>query len=199
MPQILKREIREKILSSALDSFLEKGYRDTSMLEIAQKTGIATGNIYNYFRNKDALLSTLIDPVLKQVKGIFGVRIQDLPMLNMEEGLGISGRKMDDFIRVYQSNRKVFVLLFEKSDATKFESTKAEVIESLSAAIIRAKNTFTKAPATPEQETLIRAFATAYISGIISILTSQTEEELKLRVLQQFLPFMRSKLVDNLR
>ena len=199
MPQRLKHEIREKILSSALDSFLEKGFRDSSMQEIAQRAGIATGNIYHYFRNKDTLLSTLIEPVLKEVKGIFGVRIKDLPMLNMEEGMGISGKKMDAFIRVYQSNRKVFVLLFEKSDATKFDSTKADVIESLSAAIIRAKNTFTKTPATPEQEMLIRAFATAYISGIISILTSQTEEDLKLRVLQQFLPFMRTKLVNNLR
>jgi len=199
MPQILKLEIKEKILSAALGCFLEKGYRSASMQEIAGKAGIAAGNIYNYFKSKEEVFSTLIGPVLQEVKAIFGVRLSDLPMLSLADGIGISGQKMDAFIRVYQKNRRVFVLLFEKSDSTKFETTKADVIESLSAAIIQAKNTFTEKPATPQQETLIRAFATAYISGIISILTAKEDEDIKLDALQQFLPFMRTKLIDNLR
>ena len=199
MPQILKREIKEKILSSALDCFLEKGFRSASMREIAQTAGIAAGNIYNYFKNKEEVFSTLIEPVLREVTAIFGVGTDDLPMLNMADGLGISGRKMDAFIDLYQKNRSVFMLLFEKSDSTKFETTKADVIESLTKAILDVKNTFSPNPATPQQEVLIRAFATATISGIISILTAAQDEAVKLAALHRFLPFMRSKLTDNLR
>ena len=199
MPQILKKEIKENILQSALDAFLENGYRDASMQEIARRAGIATGNIYNYFKNKEEVFATLIGPVLAEVKKIFGIRVRDLPMLVSEDGVGISQRKMDEFIRIYQSNRKVFVLLFEKSDSTKFETTKADVIEGLSSAVIRAKNTFTPRPATREQEILVKAFSTGYVNGIISILTTDVDEDLKLDVLHQFLPFMRSKLIDKLR
>lgn len=199
MPQILKKEIKENILQSALDAFLEKGYRNASMQEIARRAGIAAGNIYNYFKNKEEVFSTLIGPVLAEVKKIFGIQAGDLAMLMAEEGMGISQRRMDEFIRIYQSNRKVFVLLFEKSDSTKFETTKADVIDSLSASVIRAKNAFTPRPATREQEILVKAFATGYVNGIISVLTAGIDERLKLDVLHQFLPFMRSKLIDNLR
>lgn len=115
MPQILKKEIKNKILQSALNSFLEKGYRNTSMQEIAQNAGIAAGNIYNYFKNKEEVFSTLIYPVLTRVKEIFAIQSKDLPMLNTEDRMGIAQRRMEEFIQVYQSNRKVFVLLFEKA------------------------------------------------------------------------------------
>ncbi|HPF88038.1 MAG TPA: TetR/AcrR family transcriptional regulator [Candidatus Limiplasma sp.] len=199
MPQILKKEIKNKILQSALNSFLEKGYRNTSMQEIAQNAGIAAGNIYNYFKNKEEVFSTLIHPVLTRVKEIFAIQSKDLPMLNTEDRMGIAQRRMEEFIQVYQSNRKVFVLLFEKSDSTKFETTKADVEDSFAAAIIHAKNDFTSNAATQEQQMLIKAFASAYVSGIISILTEKTDEALKLNVLQEFLPFMRTKLSDSLR
>ncbi len=199
MPQILKTEIKENILQSALDAFLEKGYPNASMQEIARRAGIAAGNIYNYFRNKEEVLETLIGPVLAEVKKIFGIRARDLPMLVSQDGKGIAQRKMDEFIRIYQSNRKVFVLLFEKSGSAKCETTKADVIDGLVSAVIRAKNAFTPHPATREQEILVKAFATGYVNGIISILTADIDEELKLHALQEFLPFMRSKLIHNLR
>lgn len=199
MPQTLKKEIKEKILQSALDCFLEKGYRHTSMQEVAQNAGIAAGNIYNYFKNKEEVFSTLINPVLVRVKSIFEVRAKDLPELNHEDRMGFAQRRMEEFIQVYQSNRKVFVLLFEKSNSTKFESTKADVIESFSAAILHAKSSLTARAATKEQTMLIKGFATAYVSGIISILLEKSDESLKLNVLQEFLPFMRTKLSDSLR
>ena len=199
MPQILKMEVKDGILESALDRFLSKGYRSASMQEIAEGAGIAAGNIYNYFKNKEELLTTLIAPVLAEVKAIFEIYKEDMPAITLEDGIGVAGKKMDAFVKVYQKHRKVFVLLFEKSDSTKFETTKADVIESFSEAIIRAKNTFTPQPATPEQEMLIRAFATAYISGVISIITAKTDEDAKLLVLYRFLPFMRTTLISNLR
>ncbi|MBN1776703.1 MAG: TetR/AcrR family transcriptional regulator [Clostridiales bacterium] len=199
MPQILKKAVKERILQGALDSFLEKGYRSASMQEIARKAGIAAGNIYNYFKSKEAVFSTLVDPVLKDVKAIFGIRVRDLPMLIPIDREGIAEKRMDEFIKIYQKNRKVFVLLFERSGSTKFETTRTIVIDSLSSAVIRAKNTFTKHPATPEEEVLIKAYSVAYINGIIDILTAKIDEELKLKALHRFLPFMRNKLIENLR
>jgi len=50
---------REKIINSATTLFAEKGFNDTSMLEIAQKSDVAEGTVYEYFRNKENLLISI--------------------------------------------------------------------------------------------------------------------------------------------
>ncbi|MDL2273587.1 TetR/AcrR family transcriptional regulator [Oscillospiraceae bacterium OttesenSCG-928-G22] len=47
---------REKILNSAIALFLEKGYRDATVAEIAGNAGLVASNAYIYYENKEALL-----------------------------------------------------------------------------------------------------------------------------------------------
>ena len=51
---------REKILSVALKLFSSKGYSDTTVRDIAGAVGIKQSALYNHFKNKDDILSTLI-------------------------------------------------------------------------------------------------------------------------------------------
>lgn len=67
MAQILKSEIREKILQSALQVFAKKGYVKCSISDIAKTAGISTGNIYHYFPNKEALFYTALPKELTQL------------------------------------------------------------------------------------------------------------------------------------
>lgn len=53
--QILKDNIRSRILDVAKQQFELKGYSKTSMREIAVDVGVGVGNIYNYFKSKDEL------------------------------------------------------------------------------------------------------------------------------------------------
>lgn len=48
-----------RIINSAITLFAEKGFNDTSMLEIAQKAGVAEGTVYEYFQNKENLLISI--------------------------------------------------------------------------------------------------------------------------------------------
>ena len=57
--QILKDDIKNKILKAALAEFGEFGYLNSSMRRIAGSAGITTGNIYRYFKNKDELFDML--------------------------------------------------------------------------------------------------------------------------------------------
>ncbi|GAB3257808.1 TetR/AcrR family transcriptional regulator [Chitinimonas naiadis] len=45
----------EATLKKALALFWEKGYRATSMLDLAQATGVQRGSLYNAYRDKEAL------------------------------------------------------------------------------------------------------------------------------------------------
>ncbi|GCE28279.1 transcriptional regulator [Dictyobacter alpinus] len=50
---------RQAILQAALQSFLTKGYTDTTMEDIRQLSGASTGSIYHHFENKETLALTL--------------------------------------------------------------------------------------------------------------------------------------------
>ena len=50
----------QAIIESAYTLFLEQGYAATSMRQIAERTGLALGGIYNHFASKEAIFSELI-------------------------------------------------------------------------------------------------------------------------------------------
>ena len=52
---------REALLDAALDVFADRGYRDASVDEIAERAGYSKGAIYWHFSSKDELFSTLLE------------------------------------------------------------------------------------------------------------------------------------------
>ena len=59
MPKIIEGA-REKILVNAKKRLFENGYQHLSLREVAKESGIATGTIYNYFANKDYLITHIM-------------------------------------------------------------------------------------------------------------------------------------------
>lgn len=57
---------REKILEAAVRVFARKGYFNARVADVAKKAGVADGTIYLYFRNKEDLLVSLFDDVMKR-------------------------------------------------------------------------------------------------------------------------------------
>ena len=51
---------RDAILEAAERVFARCGFAGTRMAEVAAEAGLATGTLYNYFANRDELLSSLI-------------------------------------------------------------------------------------------------------------------------------------------
>lgn len=66
--QYLKKEIRDRILSAAIEEFKEHGFADASIRNIANNAEISLGNIYRYFTNKEALYFAVINPFMESVK-----------------------------------------------------------------------------------------------------------------------------------
>lgn len=51
-----KQEIREAILQASSELFVERGYAEFSLRQVAERIGYSPGTIYLYFRDKDAVL-----------------------------------------------------------------------------------------------------------------------------------------------
>lgn len=52
---------RREIFSAAVNLFLEKGFQETSMREIAEAAGIGKSTLYDYFENKDDILLFVLE------------------------------------------------------------------------------------------------------------------------------------------
>ncbi|MBA8956170.1 TetR/AcrR family transcriptional regulator [Actinomadura namibiensis] len=61
------QESRRLLVAAAAELFAEKGYRQTSFLDIAEKAGISRGSIPWHFGNKLGLLEAVIDDQIQAV------------------------------------------------------------------------------------------------------------------------------------
>lgn len=59
--------LEEKIIEVAKSVFMEKGYTDTSMSEIAEKVGINRPCLHYYFRTKDKMFGAVFGMIVKSV------------------------------------------------------------------------------------------------------------------------------------
>jgi AcrR family transcriptional regulator len=55
------RKTKEKILKTSLRLFASKGYKPTTVRDIAGAVGIKQSALYNHFKNKDEILETLVN------------------------------------------------------------------------------------------------------------------------------------------
>jgi AcrR family transcriptional regulator len=58
--QARSRRTRQRILDAAIESFETLGYDETTTAEIARQAGLAIGSVYDYFRDKRAILLEIL-------------------------------------------------------------------------------------------------------------------------------------------
>ena len=63
-----EKETREKLLASARQEFLEKGYTQASLRSICKNAGVTTGALYFFFQDKEDLFTQLVEPTLQKLR-----------------------------------------------------------------------------------------------------------------------------------
>lgn len=72
-------------MNSAIALFLEKGYRDATMAQIAGNVGLMASNAYIYFENKEALLLAVMRRMMEEHSVFFQKLSQKNAGLNAQE------------------------------------------------------------------------------------------------------------------
>ena len=52
---------KDRIFSSAVRLFAEKGYHGTSIRDLASEAGIKESSVYNHYKGKEAILDAVLD------------------------------------------------------------------------------------------------------------------------------------------
>lgn len=63
-------DTKQKLLASAKEEFMEKGYQGASLRGICKKAGVTTGALYFFFQDKEDLFTSLVTPVLQKIQGM---------------------------------------------------------------------------------------------------------------------------------
>lgn len=137
--QIPKETVRQTLLKCARQEFRKKGFIKANMREIAQKSGISTGNIYNYFPGKDELFREVVSPTIEHIEMVYN-NYDDMDYINDPDKWGLEYhfdfiQRVVLFIDKHRDNLK---LLLFKSQGSELEGYKEELIERYTAMMIKS-------------------------------------------------------------
>ena len=120
--QVLKEDIRGRILAIARQQFEKKGYSKTSMREIAESSSVGVGNIYNYFASKDELFREVVRPVLCALEAMLqehhGIRGEDIMMMRSEKYLKSC---IDEYVSLIDKHRSLMEILLFRAQGSSLE------------------------------------------------------------------------------
>lgn len=184
--QYLKEEIKNKIIAAALKEFNEKGFSGASMRAIANNAGVAIGNVYRYFENKDELFNQIMEPAFKEFTAlIFDERYAYDLSGNLQS---IAEDIVDKIMEVYRRCGTELLILLDKSSGSKFQNIKEDLIILIDKRI--------KKEILPqlldkgiriEDDFIFYVAATTVVEGIFTILKKYTDEAGIKRIMSQLL------------
>ncbi|MGN1399627.1 MAG: TetR/AcrR family transcriptional regulator [Erysipelotrichaceae bacterium] len=198
MPQVLKDSVRNSIVESAKKEFMQKGYENTSMRDIAHNCAMTVGNLYRYFKSKEELNKYIIQDVInsldEMVKQLtdnqFELLNDSFVVKSFKKDLqGLVEKLSDDLANIYFSRPDEFNILIL---STHYSDQIAQWFRRLVKFIISnmMSNLNEK-----EIDTLSRAFSVSIVSGITEIMY---QNKLKVNELKNVLIIYINSYMDNL-
>ena len=122
--QFKKTEIEDAILRAAREEFLARGYRDASIRIITQNAGVARSNLYNYFANKDALFTAVVQPTLAEIKRAIKIGWELMPRDSEHELIPSLDHEMNEgcaIVEFIDAHREDLTLILLKSAGSSIE------------------------------------------------------------------------------
>ena len=98
---------RREIISASVDLFAQKGFKVTTLDDIAEKSEFGKGTIYNYFANKEEIFVAIIEEVskkfLREVEEIYN---DEISVKEFFTKLTLR------FFELYEKHSHMFILMF---------------------------------------------------------------------------------------
>ena len=109
---------REELLAIAARLFAEKGFRNTTVRDIADAAGILSGSLYHHFDSKESMVDEILSTFQEELFGQYDAILagdQD-PLAKVEQAVLVSFDAIDkhrDEVAIYQ-NDAAYLLTFDR-------------------------------------------------------------------------------------
>lgn len=182
----------DKILSSAKQEFMEKGFLNASLRSIVKKAGVTTGAFYRYYDSKEALFAALVDEEAKYVLDLFDNTIDEFEKLpgdaQTEQMLDTSSLYLAKLLDYIYEHYDAFKLLIECAEGTPY----ADFIHQLVVREVESTYTYMQTLADmgyqvePLNKKLIHIIASGLFAGIFEAVVHDMPKEEAREYLSQF-------------
>lgn len=189
--QVKKDNIRSKIIEAATDEFYQRGYKDASVRRIAESAGITPGNIYAYFKGKDALFLHIVDTTITRIDVFISEALHE--QLTIDGDVSNIARSICD---VFLNNRREIIIIMQGSRGTRYENV-SEWVSRLIAEKLETE-CFSSIRDTKDRKMLSMTYSVALISGVFRLFNTYADEQDSLRhAVQLFLTIMLMPQVEK--
>ena len=121
MPQVLKEEVRTRILGSALQEFASRGYLGATMGGIAGRADVGTASLYRYYDSKDALFVAVVTPALaERFESLLERRVRALAKRVLGGGAPGEDDRGGELLDFWIANRLAVVVLLDRAEGTAY-------------------------------------------------------------------------------
>jgi AcrR family transcriptional regulator len=174
-------DTRERILETALDLFIERGYDKTSLREIAERVGVTKAALYYHFSSKEEIIRTLVAPLYEHVGPLAAALVSRPDIKAWGEGLA-------GIVEWVLPQRRLFELL-ENNRAILQELAQDSMDPETHKALHEALDGVFTDEATPLRDRLRMAASLGVIAGVLggpagSVFWRVPADELKLMLME---------------
>jgi AcrR family transcriptional regulator len=192
--QVLKDEVREQILEASLRKFAEKGFKKTTMADIALAAGLSVGNLYLYYKNKAHIFNSVITPeFIDQLNSLFTRKIESTEGLSLEEASHTPTHLLvsEEMINFYCENRLRLIVALENLEETSYSGINEKLLDNLVSLFFQYLRSIGKdeALSDPGLRILIRTIYINLTNGILAVLRSTDNKEVLRKGLHHLLTY----------
>lgn len=178
MPQVLKDDVRARILVAAVAEFAARGFDGTTMAAIGARAGLGAASLYRYYPGKEQLFDAVVPPALADAfEALLDRRVRALGAA-LTGGEGDTGGEM---LRFWCDHRLAVVILLDRAAGTpyaRFGERFVDALVSLTIEQIRAAHPGARVSA-PTRFVLRRIFENT--RGMIASILEQHDSEPAIR------------------
>ena len=131
-------DTKTRLIEAASREFAARGYDGASLRQICASAGVTTGALYFFFRNKEDLFRTVVEPVVEPLRVMLG-RIGAQGTADILVGMGLAGEglpeSVDRFLALCYERRSVVQIMVRNRETSVMEGVLGEVADTFSKAI----------------------------------------------------------------
>lgn len=173
--QILKDEVKKRIIEASKNRFKNNGFQKASMRDIAKDAGISTGNIYRYFLTKTHLLDEILNDLQNELKEALTFISEDYSNIKDKT---VFENFIEKIVELYQNHKTELEVMIGAKNEKQFTVFKENILKMFSDKIIdiaKSRNVELK------DNTVIISVSRALFEGAIYIIETSDGDIEKLR------------------
>lgn len=187
--QYLKKEIRDKILASAIDEFKEHGYSDASIRNIANNAEISLGNVYRYFTNKEALYFAVINPFMESIRQ------------SIEKDFAFEGKSMKEVSEVLVSFLMQYsdeLIIIRKGNTVHYDSFVKYIVKVIAQKLkLMLEENFPEIDVKITNPDFAASVAEGFLTSLFLVLDSGDSADVQERYIRELITFYFGHMKDR--